>query len=292
MLATMLDGMLAAAARCGLRLLRGVAIIPVLHIERLYQDASYQQALAFARDYHALTGERALYTVITPASRQLRAELASAGFDDARYAQRITALAEHCDIGVHGHFLRESGAGYYPIHAYWNETSVVRDQLVAECEWLESRGLMRRRVYSAGWWYMDSMIMDALTELGFQFDFSCSTVGYNRSPLAHGQLASSPSPEMFRGAAGGPLAVWAVAGMGVSGRYSAVPRRVLSALGLRLRETARPVLSLYSHDWDLDTGSAMRSMRALSAHGAQFISLEALVQADTGQMQHDRQSLA
>lgn len=287
MLAQIVDGMLALAARCGFRLLHSAVFIPVLHIERLYQDASFQHALAFAREYQALTGERPLYTVITPASRQLQAELVSAGFDEAHYARRIATLTQHCDIGVHGHFLRESGTGHYPVHAYWDETRVVHDQLREECEWLESRGLMQRRVYSAGWWYIDTKVMNALRELDFQFDFSCSTVDYNRSPLAHRRLVASSDPGMFsHGRNVGPISVWAVAGLGGSGRYSAVPRRVLRAFGLHAAGRAPRVVSLYSHDWDLDVSAAMRSVQELSSHGAHFVSLDALVHIEPIALPH------
>lgn len=277
MIARLADRGLRLLAGVGLRPLAGVAFIPVLHVERLHDESSFERTLGFVRRYHGETGARAVLTVITPLSPILRMELDSAAFTESDYGLRIRALAEHADIGLHGHYLRDPVGECRPIHNYWSIPAVVTQQVRDECEWLERNALMAHRVYSAGWWHLDQNVVSALRENGFVFDFSPSTARYNSSPAASASAAAG-LPGIFSYPSNpGLAAVWAVSSLGDSSQVSFVPRRTLAAFPFLWWRRRDAVVSLYSHDWDLNLEGAMRTVADLKRHGAGFVSLPDLI---------------
>jgi hypothetical protein len=277
MLARTVDYLLMWIAKCGISPIAKLSYVPVMHVERLYDDSSFYNILEFVRRYLDAVGVKAILTVITPAAPLLRYELERVGFGEEAYAERIRALSKYADIGVHGHYLREPARAGRPIHNYWSDKATVISQLRCECVWLESRGLMRRRVYSAGWWYLDSSVLHALDSLDFEFDFSASKARFNSSPAASAINVSRGHPGIFQYKAMPNLsAIWAVSSLGGSASRSFVPRRSLSAFPSILVRSEKGYLSLYSHDWDLNVEGAMRTITDLKSHGAKFVSLDQL----------------
>jgi hypothetical protein len=269
--------LLALARHATMRLLGRCHVIPVLHVERLHDDATFERIQRFLGAYAAKTGCRAVATVITPLAPLLRAELDAAGFDVDAYARRIASLLPHADVGLHGHYLRAASASA-PVHNAWSERRVVAEQLPAEIEWLESRGLMRTRVYSAGWWYLDDNVVQVLADNAIAFDFSASPSRYNDSPVAHAFRRRGQRGDVFAygSAAASPRAVWAASSFGTSHRRSSVPRRIARMFWRDVLQRRPICVSLYGHDWDIDPVAAMRTVDDLRIHGAEFVSLERL----------------
>ncbi len=258
-------------------LLRGFCVLPVLHVERLHEDRSFDNALQFCRDYQNACGRKPLVAAIPPNAPLLVRALDKAGFPEAAYAERLAELARVADIGLHGHYLRgDSGA---PIHHYWSERAPVHAQMSAEIAWLESRGLMRRRFYAAGWWYEDSMLRELLREFGFEFDFSLSVSRYNLGPLSwQGPRSADAIPP-------GPVPVWAVCRICATGTHSHVPRQLLRGFGPRPAARWHCTVSLYGHDWDMDPAAARVTLRDLARAGARLIGLQDLTQASARPLQ-------
>ena len=274
MITKMIDWALYAFAGLGLRPLQGLRVIPVLHVERLDDDGSFQNVMRFAKDYLDRTQKKAVMTVITPEAPLLKRQLANSGFSAEKYEERIRHLASISDVGLHGHFTR-LGEPNAPVHNYWSESSLVAEQLAREIAWLEERGLMRHRAYSAGWWYLDQSVIESLQKLGFSFDFSCSSTQYGHSPVAS-RLNVRPGsvPFAFYGEEGTVAYVPALSGFCGSVARSFVPRRALSYWGLgRVAFTA----GVYSHDWDLRPEEALRTIDDLVIHGVGFVGLDELI---------------
>lgn len=255
-----------------------VSMMVVLHVERLYDDRAFHDVLDFCEHYLAATGHRALATVITPLAPILREELAQAGFSPEEYARRIEQLAKQADIGLHGHYLRTGQIDDGLIHAYWSERAVVHEQMRTEVAWLESRGLMNRRVYSAGWWYLDRVVRESLRRCGFMFDFSPATSRYNQGALTwsrvrHGEHRSASNQG---GDQAGLREVWAVTGLcGYEGR-TPLPRQLLQSHGLDWLRRRQITVSLYNHDWDMQRDQARATIADLQQLGIRFIGLDAL----------------
>ncbi|MFY2763018.1 hypothetical protein [Arenimonas sp. MALMAid1274] len=272
------DSLLQLLPRAGVCVLSRTRFIPVLHVERLQDDSSFARTLAFAEGYLGATGERALLTVITPMAPMLAMELKAAGLSEDFYRERIGSLARFADIGLHGHYLREPSSPIRPVHNYWNEASIIAAQIELERDWLERRGLMTHRAYSAGWWHLDAGLVKTLAALGFRMDFSSSTARFNDSPGAVRSERFRRSPVIFAHPdAPGILAVWAVSSLGDSAARSFVVRRALTAFPKLLFRKEESFLSLYSHDWDLNVEGALKTVETLKAHGAGFVSLQGLL---------------
>ncbi len=275
MIAAIVERLMIVAARAGIRPLAGVGFLPVLHVERLHDDDSFARVLQFCRLYRQRTSARAIATVMTPRAPILAQQLAEKGFAEDKYRDRIAALGEFSDIGLHGHFLRSPETARHPVHNYWSDPDRVSRQIMEESHWLESHGLMHTRIYSAGWWHLDAAVLAALERNRFVFDFSTSVGKYNDSPVAFVLRRKFPQPVVFESAPG-LEAAWAVSGICGSNRCSAVPRRTFAAFGASTRGPDR-IVTLYSHDWDMDVASAMRTVEDLTTHGAVFPSLAELV---------------
>lgn len=253
----------------------------VLHVERLHDETAFRNVLAFCEHYRSATGQRALATVITPLAPILREELARAGFSEDDYAGRLAELAERADIGLHGHYLRTARMADGMIHAYWSERAVVSAQMAAEAAWLESHGLMRQRVYSAGWWYLDDSVREALRQHRFAFDFSPATGRFNQGALTWSRLRQGAHHVEGEGGATGPREVWAITGLcGHTGR-TPMPRQLLQHYFAAWRQRRPTVVSLYNHDWDMRIEQALASIRDLQQTGVRFIGLETLIRQAT-----------
>lgn len=248
------------------------SVLPVLHVERLYDDKAFRDVREFCSDYLATTGCRALATVITPIAPILVEELKQAGFACDDYEERIHQLASLADIGLHGHYLRSASIADGPVHNYWNEHAVAEAQMAKEVEWLESRGLMSRRTYSAGWWYLDDGIHGLLARNGFEFDFSASLNRFNLSTWMLQRRGRKADVAGVRS----PRTVLALAGICAAGSCSSVPRHLLRRHALDWLLRRKAFVSLYSHDWDMNPAAARTTLRDLAALGVRFSDLSSL----------------
>ncbi len=164
-----------------------VAFLPVLHVEQLDVAAHFEGLIRYCDGYRRITGKRPVATVLTPLSPMLKQRLSKAGASADIYAERIARLGESAIIGLHGHFIRVGrGGALRPMHDSFFDVSVIRAQIRAETNWLVERGLMNqnRKVYSAGWWFMNDAIQGILEDEGYSHDYSISASRYCHSQAA------------------------------------------------------------------------------------------------------------
>lgn len=275
MLRRLVDGTIELISRVIPSLWSRFSVIPVLHVERLYKDRAFESTLEFCRDYLAASGKRAVIVVIPPVSMSMRAELAAASFSLDAYEGRIAQLAEFADIGLHGHYLRDV-PGVALVHNYWNERAIVATQMAAEIEWLESRGFMRRRIYSAGWWYCDRMVIDVLSSLRFEFDFSFSVSRFSRGAVSYCGERRSRNTTGWQGVERRkqPARLWAVSGVCGSGDSFGLPRQLLRAFPWRWLRRSYTTVTLYGHDWDVEPKAARTMIQRMLRVGIRLGSLD------------------
>lgn len=279
----LLDALAAARVRLAPRERRaGVRFCPVLHVEQLDRDGCFRNLLAYLEGYREITGKRAVATVMTPLSPLTAARLATSGFDAERYAERIAEVGQFAIIGQHGHFVRPAPEGELrPMHASFFDGAAIERQIRAEAEWLISRGLMdlERKIYSAGWWFMNSWLQRTLTRLGYRYDFSLSVSRQSYSHSAwieyrrNGRLGQAIR---FSGDAGmtGAAALSATAG---AGRPLVCLRRLVAEGLLPPGGRAAPTyLTFYGHDYDLPSQEAVAAAQMLAKLGFSFFEPEEL----------------
>jgi hypothetical protein len=158
------------------------------------------------------------------------------------------------------------------VHNYWCETDVVQEQIGRELAWLRERNLLAAQglSYSAGWWYLDAGVHGALQAHGFEYDFTPSKNKYNTSlRVVRGEVGKDAPP----------LEAWAVASVSAAGIVSQVPRHIFRMYWQSLLSRRKTLLTLYSHDWDMDPDRARTTLRDLNRLGTEFTDLDGLARA-------------
>jgi hypothetical protein len=272
MLRKLADGAIVRACGLAPRVLGNFNVLPVLHVERLHDDTALRNVLEFCRNYIDASGCKPVATVIPPISPILARELAGLSFDRDAYAQRIARLKEVADIGLHGHYLRDDRFDA-PVHHYWSEQAVVRNQMEDEIAWLEERSLMERRVYSAGWWFLDPMLRHLLGTLDFEFEVSISGSRFNQGPLSFGDTRHRAGNDAVGRRPGTPSTIRALCRICATSTRSHVPRQLLRALLAQRMKHGEVTVSLYNHDWDMDPAAARITIRDLARVGARLVGL-------------------
>lgn len=246
-----------------------ISLVPVFHVEKLYNDAYHEALCSFLKGYRDMTGKRAVITCMTPLSPILAAQMQEVGFSAARYWERIAKAAENGIVGLHGHFLRAPlDQGLQPMHHAFHDLDVIRDQIGRELEALRVHGLVDedRLIYSAGWWFMTPGLRRVLAEFGFHWDYSLSSSLYNISP---GSLAVERQEQSGYASSGHQIrSDTAVSGLARAGRPFQAIGKILAEPSAEVASTKR--LSLYSHDYDLHLTPALQMTERFCKAGFGF----------------------
>jgi len=261
-----------------------VRFCPVLHVEQLDREACFDNLLEYLSAYRNITGKRAVATVMTPISPLTAARLEGSGFDPEEYARRIAEVGEVAIVGQHGHFVRPTPDDEIrPMHASFFDADAIERQIRFEGEWLIERGLMdpQRKIYAAGWWFMNSRLQQMLIRLGYRHDFSISLSKYSYSHAAWIERRRS-------GGLGGAIrfdgskmtGAAALSGTAGAGRpLMCFKRLVAEGLLQSGAGVATKYLTFYGHDYDLPPADAIAATHALSKHGFGFFEPEELDRA-------------
>ncbi|MFK7941669.1 MAG: hypothetical protein AB8B85_01965 [Paracoccaceae bacterium] len=251
-----------------------ISLLPVFHVEKLYDDAHHHALCSFLRGYRELTGKRAVITCMTPLSPILAQQMQDAGFSAHRYWDRIAEAAENGIVGLHGHFLRTSlDQGLRPMHYAFHDLDLIRDQIGCELEALRAYGLLEedRLIYSGGWWFITLGLRNVLAEFGFHWDYSLSSSPFNIS-AGSAEVDSQAEPETASDGHRIRSAI-AVSGLARAGRpFQAIGKILAEAPTVTASETR---LSLYSHDYDLHLAPALQMTEHFCQAGFAFHEPEA-----------------
>lgn len=257
-------------------------LMPALHVERLYVPSIFAELFAFCCEYVKLTKKRPLLKVITPRAPLLANSLEAAGFTGENYASLIRQLSQVADIGLHGHYLRGTGENAAPCHNYWSDRQTVLRQLQDELQWLTERELLTVPAYSAGWWYLDDSVLAALEQVGFKYDFSMSARRYNRSMMGRKMLSQKCRPGEITQISARIKGIWALQGLESESVSAGAWRAIMTAFGASSRRKGRSYFSLYGHDWDLKSRTAIDSLRWYRDRGIRFFECADLPEASNG----------
>ena len=259
-------------------------ITPVFHVEKLYNDEFYNQLLSFSKKFYELTGSRAVMTCITPCSPLLASEIAESGMGVEEYWNRMMMLSEYSIIGLHGHYINPKGyQKIYPMHASFRDDEVIKKQIHEEVGELKRRGLISEggNIYSGGWWFTSEALREFLSSLGFVWDYSISSSRFNKITGGAGISYSHVSPCLASTYDGRKLySPLAVSGISQKGRpFSCVSKVILQ---MRRRKEKEVLISLYSHDYDLDKQSALQMVARLYNQGVKFVEPEKMAEKYEG----------
>jgi hypothetical protein len=147
----------------------------VFHTEGLVDERIVRELMQFGRDVSPVF--RPMLTTVTPICPMylvsplldpLRVELPKIPRSqkaEADFAERIQGLAEHYDIGYHGHFFKSVDGGYRPT---FNFEEII-DQFKAEQQHLRDIGLAPK-AYAGGWWHITPQILSLMADTGINVD--------------------------------------------------------------------------------------------------------------------------
>lgn len=254
---------------------------PVLHVEQLDHEACFDNLLEYVSAYQNITGKRAVATVMTPISPLTAARLEVSRFDPKEYARRIAEVGRVAIIGQHGHFVRPAPDDEIrPMHASFFDADAIERQIRFEGEWLTERGLMdpQRKIYTAGWWFMNSWLQQLLIRLGYRHDFSISLSKHSYSHAAWiEQRRSGGRGGAIRFDGSTMTGAAALSGAAGAGRPLLCFKRLVAEGLLRSGAgAATKYLTFYGHDYDLPPAEAIAAAQALSDLGFGFFEPEEL----------------
>lgn len=265
---------LAVLERLSPRQTSRISLLPVFHVEKLYNDSYHDSLCQFLEGYRALTGKRAVITCMTPHSPILAQQIKETGFSVERYWDRIEQAAENGIVGLHGHFVRAPlEQGLRPMHHAFHNLDLIRDQISCELNALRAHELVNEQllIYSGGWWFMTPGLRDILAQLGFHWDYSLSSSRFNISPgsavvqmqatSASGSYSDQNGQQPIRSAI-------AVSGLARGGRPYQAISKIMAEVPSRTSSTT--YVSLYSHDYDLELEAAMQMTKRFCEAGFYF----------------------
>jgi len=172
----------------------------VVHTERVYDKEIFALTQRFARELQERLSVRAILTVMTGANARVRGGMARHSCSDAMLSDRLHSLNEFADIGLHGHYwmdpdlfwIREQSQSRFVSHSpelalTTNNFALApfETQFLADLEWIDRWNVPFRKIYSAGWWFLNENVIAALLKHGFVFDFSVSWAPWFRNQYTH-----------------------------------------------------------------------------------------------------------
>ena len=192
----------------------------VIHAEYIAVRKIFNQLLSFVTTFHRITGVKSIVCVMTPECPIVRSQMADEGISDADYAERLADLLPFTEIGYHGHFFAavteeemslqsalllhermssfrslfwQDGDGRWmvPVGHHNYEQSVVRGQFLKEMQWFSEKNIYPK-IYSAGWWFLNTDIVNLLEKAGFIID--CSIRKYHLDTFGMQYLCDKEIP--------------------------------------------------------------------------------------------------
>lgn len=155
----------------------------IFHTERIYDTQTFLSLLEFCIRYQQITGKRPLCAVMSPLNKRVKSEMEEVQFSLADFNTRLVELSGVSDIGYHGHFWRSEGD-------YSNAKNQIRDnnylaqdstlidrQFTDDYSWLKHLGFVLP-YYTAGWWFVNSMLLNKLQQEEVIADFSFSFLNW------------------------------------------------------------------------------------------------------------------
>ena len=155
------------------------------HTERLHDDQLWEKiknVVALLEKYKI----RAVWFSINPTF----AVYQQMGFNEKKWRGRLRYLAQHGQIiEQHTHFYKTRKSDYDLSAAH------VKKRLTEDRDWLEDQGY-KIKGFVSGTWVINSDIVEALADLGYQYDCSARTFGLNYLKHRNNQMVIN-CPQKF-----------------------------------------------------------------------------------------------
>lgn len=142
-----------------------------IHSEKIYDEGTYKALLAFAQEFHSLTGKKIAVCVSTPGCPLVSKDMAAGRIAIDLFSDRVAGLSKFADIGYHGHFYGLKGAELYQISEANYDKDIVISQIRKEIGWFRGIGISPK-IYVAGWWFLTSDVVLELERSGISVDSS------------------------------------------------------------------------------------------------------------------------
>jgi|GEM_PF-1118151 len=149
----------------------------LVHTEKIQDRDIFEKMLSLGK---ALPFKPAA-CVMTPENPFVRADMKARGVGGEEFLGRLKDLAPLFEIGYHGHYCRPSAEQAAPgarteieragFALTLNEPEALKAQFLAEYGYLASN-LYPPKAYSAGWWFMNSVVAGLLETNKFETDSS------------------------------------------------------------------------------------------------------------------------
>lgn len=155
----------------------------IFHTEQIYHTHTFITLLDFCNHYQQITGKRPLCAVMSPLNKRVKSKMEEAQFSLNDFNKRLIELSAVSDIGYHGHFWR--GDGDYSLlenqvrnRNYREQDSALIDkQFTDDYSWLKQLDFVQP-YYTAGWWFVNSTLLNKLRLEGIIADFSFSFLNW------------------------------------------------------------------------------------------------------------------
>lgn len=151
----------------------------IFHTERIYDAAVFSRLLTFCKEYQAITGKRALCTIMPPVSLRVNDEMQKASVLENVFIENLKTLETVADLGFHGHFWRSAqksfeasdnqirNSTYQPV-----DDECIEQQFHDQVNWFQRAGFTNIKNYAAGWWFTQRVVMQQQALHGMVCDFS------------------------------------------------------------------------------------------------------------------------
>ncbi len=241
----------------------------VFHTEKIYNDEIYNNLKEFCFEYYSLTGAKAICTIIPPTNLKLQKEMKEASFDNGEFVERLRELEKISTLGYHGHFFQNNTPEYWnAIHCNSFQSTAMIDQFNKDLEWFKKNDINHNGIYAAGWWFMNSSLMDMLLANGFRCDFSFSLLPYfynsyfaklrQSDEVKLGEILKLRSPSKSNEIIG----VQNFIGIQKSSDLLEFDRNLLKLIK-RYKMPDQMIGSVNSHDYDLNIKNALTGIKHL-----------------------------
>jgi len=170
----------------------------VVHTEKIQDTETFGRMLELGR---ALPFKPSA-CVMTPANPCIKADMERGGVSGDEFLRRLKELSGFFEIGYHGHYCRPSKTAANPaarteieragFSLTLDEPEAIKTQFLAEYAYLSSN-LYPPKVYSAGWWVINSTLAGLLGTKDFESD--CSLRRSYRDTFGGKYLPQADMPE-------------------------------------------------------------------------------------------------
>lgn len=260
----------------------------IFHTEKIYDEVVFNRLLTFCKEYHSITGKRALCTIMPPVSFRVKDEMQQRGVLEEKFIDNLKTLQSVADLGFHGHFWRTIQKSFEEKNNQIRNSTyepadeeTIKQQFQDQINWFRSANGIHAKSYAAGWWFTNRAIMQLQALHGIVYDFSLAKMkwtsgDWGKKLMQENQIAFG-EPFVLETVEGKINCVQTIMGT----PNTKFPQDFVRIINTLLdSENRAPIGMITTHDYDLvgdNLQYAIAQIRYLKTKkGIQFFSIEDL----------------